>query len=126
MTTIHVTLASPTSTRRSTTVIFSVYATDAVDANSQFDDITSDIPIPSAYTAPGFTDVVTASATSSTAAGIGAGAGAGGSVPTASSSLSGGSAGGVASEAPKRQSGFGVMLWGCCLGLGIGLLAVLL
>jgi len=124
MTVIRVTLTTPTSTRDSTTVTFSVYATDSADASDQFKSITGDIPVQSAFTAPGFTNaVVTASSASSSASPVGVGGVGGGSVPTSVSSSSGDSAG-AASAAVKSQSSIGVLLAGCGLGLGVGLLAM--
>ena len=126
MTTIRITIVTPTSSRDSTEVAFSVYATDRVDANSQFRSITADIPITSAFTAPGYTNkAITATGTSTRSTASPALAAGGGSASTAASGgSSGGTSGGAASGGVTRQAGWGVLVGGSCLGLGIGMLAV--
>ena len=118
MTTVPPSFTSPTSTEVTTHTTLSVYATDAAEADLQFEDITAAAAVPTAITAPGFTsDVAALTATRSSTSAPKAG-GAGANTATSGSSTV------AASGGMKIDGSLEILLLGSCLGIGIGLLAV--
>ena len=119
LTTIPPSYTTPTSTEVTTTInTFSVYATDIEDASSQFESLTVGLTLPAAVTASDYASGVAAlTATSSSASTLRVG---GLSTGTASSGNSeAGASGGV-----KGDGGFGMLLLGSCLAIGMGMLAI--